>query len=45
MVEEALQITEKKRRNWKKEIHIHLNAEFQRTARGYKSSYVINANK
>ena len=47
MVEEALQITEKKRskRQREKERYIHLNAEFQRTARGYKSSYVINANK
>ena len=28
-----------------KERYIHLNAEFQRTTKGYKSSFVINANK
>ena len=46
--EEALQIAEKRREvkgKGEKERYIHLNAEFQRTAKGYKSSFVMNANK
>ena len=45
---EALQIAVKRRdmkSKGKKERCNHLNAEFQRTAKGYKSSFVINANK
>ena len=48
MSEEALQIAMKRRKvksKGEKERYTHLNAEFQRIARTYKTSSVINAKK
>ena len=43
--EEALQITEKRKEakgKGEKESYEHLNAEFQRLARGYKKAFLNN---
>ena len=48
MSEEALQIAEKKREakgKGKKEIYTHLNAEFQRIARGDKKAFLSDQRK
>ena len=48
MSEEALQIAEKRRQakgKGEKEKYIHLNAEFQRTARRDKEAFLSDQNK